>query len=115
MASASFAPDPSTAAGRPAPAGPPRGVPGPPPPGGAPPAVNEMPAAVPRPNNLDAFWMPYTDNRYFKSNPRMLARAEGMSYFTPEGREILDGTAGLWCCNAGHGRREIKEAIQRQA
>ena len=49
--------------------------------------------------------MPYSDNRYFKSNPRMLARAEGMSYFTPEGREILDGTAGLWCCNAGHGRR----------
>jgi beta-alanine--pyruvate transaminase len=45
----------------------------------------------------------------------MLARAEGMSYFTPEGREILDGTAGLWCCNAGHGRREITEAIQKQA
>ncbi|GAA0584877.1 aspartate aminotransferase family protein [Craurococcus roseus] len=75
--------------------------------------MNEM--AVPRPNNLDAFWMPYTDNRYFKANPRMLARAEGMSYFTPEGREVLDATAGLWCCNAGHGRREITEAIQRQA
>ena len=44
-----------------------------------------------------------------------LARAEGMSYWTPEGKEILDGTAGLWCCNAGHGRREITEAIQRQA
>ncbi len=75
--------------------------------------MNEM--AVPRPNNLDAFWMPYTDNRYFKAQPRMLARAEGMSYFTPEGREVLDATAGLWCCNAGHGRREITEAIQRQA
>ena len=75
--------------------------------------MNEM--AVPRPNNLDAFWMPYTDNRYFKGNPRMLARAEGMSYFTPEGREVLDATAGLWCCNAGHGRREITEAIQKQA
>ena len=75
--------------------------------------MNDM--AVPRPNNLDAFWMPYTDNRYFKGNPRMLARAEGMSYFTPEGREVLDATAGLWCCNAGHGRREITEAIQRQA
>jgi beta-alanine--pyruvate transaminase len=75
--------------------------------------MNDM--AVPRPNNLDAFWMPYTDNRYFKANPRMLARAEGMSYFTPEGREVLDATAGLWCCNAGHGRREITEAIQRQA
>jgi beta-alanine--pyruvate transaminase len=70
---------------------------------------------LPRPNNLDAFWMPYTDNRSFKGTPRMLARAEGMHYYTPEGREILDGTAGLWCCNAGHGRREIVEAIQRQA
>jgi len=68
-----------------------------------------------RPNDLDSFWMPYSDNRYFKSNPRLLARAEGMHYYTPEGREILDGTAGLWCCNAGHGRREIVEAIQRQA
>ncbi|MFZ4408140.1 MAG: aspartate aminotransferase family protein [Paracraurococcus sp.] len=75
--------------------------------------MNEL--NVPRPNNLDAYWMPYSDNRYFKANPRMIARAEGMSYFTPEGREILDGTAGLWCCNAGHGRREIKEAIQHQA
>ncbi|MBU8536898.1 aspartate aminotransferase family protein [Falsiroseomonas tokyonensis] len=75
--------------------------------------MNEM--QIPRRNNLDAFWMPYSDNKYFKSTPRMLARAEGMSYFTPEGQEILDGTAGLWCCNAGHGRREIVEAIQKQA
>jgi beta-alanine--pyruvate transaminase len=75
--------------------------------------MNEM--SLPRPNNLESFWMPYSDNRYFKQNPRMLARAEGMSYYTPEGREILDGTAGLWCCNAGHGRREIVEAIQKQA
>ncbi len=75
--------------------------------------MNEI--SIPRPNNLDAFWMPYTDNKYFKGTPRLLARAEGMHYFTPEGREILDGTAGLWCCNAGHGRREITEAIQRQA
>jgi beta-alanine--pyruvate transaminase len=70
---------------------------------------------IPRPNDLSAFWMPYTNNRYFKDTPRLLARAEGMHYFTPEGRDILDGTAGLWCCNAGHGRREITEAIQRQA
>ncbi|UFN49726.1 aspartate aminotransferase family protein [Roseomonas sp. OT10] len=75
--------------------------------------MNEI--RVPRPNDLDAFWMPFSDNRYFKSNPRLLARAEGMSYFTPDGREILDGTAGLWCSNAGHGRREIVEAIQKQA
>jgi beta-alanine--pyruvate transaminase len=75
--------------------------------------MNEI--SIPRPNNLDAFWMPYSDNKYFKGAPRLLARAEGMHYFTPEGREVLDGTAGLWCCNAGHGRREITEAIQRQA
>jgi beta-alanine--pyruvate transaminase len=70
---------------------------------------------TPRPNNLDAFWMPYTANRAYKSTPRLLARAEGMSYFTAEGQEVIDGTAGLWCVNAGHGRREITEAIQKQA
>ena len=75
--------------------------------------MNEI--SVPRPNSLDAFWMPYSDNKYFKGTPRMLARAEGMHYYTPEGREILDGTAGLWCCNAGHGRVEIVQAIQKQA
>jgi beta-alanine--pyruvate transaminase len=69
----------------------------------------------PRPNNLDAFWMPFTANRAYKSTPRMLARAEGMSYFTNDNQEVIDGTAGLWCCNAGHGRREITEAIQKQA
>jgi beta-alanine--pyruvate transaminase len=74
--------------------------------------MNEM---SPRPNNLDAFWMPYTANRAFKATPRMLARAEGMFYYTQDSREVLDGTAGLWCCNAGHGRREITEAIQKQA
>jgi beta-alanine--pyruvate transaminase len=68
-----------------------------------------------RPNNLDAYWMPFTANRAFKQAPRLLARAEGMHYYTPDDREILDGTAGLWCVNAGHGRREITEAIQRQA
>ncbi len=75
--------------------------------------MNEI--SAPRPNNLDAFWMPYTANRAFKSAPRMLARAEGMSYFTNDNHEVIDGTAGLWCCNAGHGRREIVEAIQHQA
>ena len=70
---------------------------------------------IPRPNNLDAFWMPYTANRAFKAAPRLLARAEGVYYYTDDDREVLDGTAGLWCCNAGHGRREITEAIQRQA
>src|SRR5487761_928654 len=63
---------------------------------------------------LDAFWMPFTANRQFKAKPRLLARASGMHYFTPEGRQILDGVAGLWCVNAGHGRSEITEAVARQ-
>jgi beta-alanine--pyruvate transaminase len=63
---------------------------------------------------LDAFWMPFTANRHFKANPRLLARAEGMHYWTPEGRQIIDGVAGLWCVNAGHGRREIAAAVALQ-
>ena len=67
------------------------------------------------PNDLRAFWMPFTASRQFKSNPRMLASAKGMFYTTTDGREILDGTAGLWCVNAGHTRPKIVEAIQKQA
>jgi beta-alanine--pyruvate transaminase len=63
---------------------------------------------------LEAFWMPFTANRQFKANPRLLARAEGMHYWTADGRQILDGAAGLWCVNAGHGRKEIAEAVSRQ-
>ncbi|MFM8548977.1 MAG: aspartate aminotransferase family protein [Betaproteobacteria bacterium] len=59
--------------------------------------------------------MPFTANRQFKANPRMLARASGMLYWTDDGREILDGTAGLWCVNAGHGRAEIARAVGEQA
>jgi len=66
-------------------------------------------------NSLDAFWMPFTPNRRFKANPRLLLGARDMHYFTPDGREVLDGTAGLWCVNAGHNRPRIVEAIQRQA
>jgi beta-alanine--pyruvate transaminase len=66
------------------------------------------------PNNLDAFWMPFTANRQFKAKPRLLASAEGMHYTTHDGRRILDGTAGLWCVNAGHARKPIVEAVQRQ-
>ena len=62
-----------------------------------------------------AFWMPYTANRQFKKAPRLLARAEGMYYWTPDGRQILDGCAGLWCVNAGHCRPRIVKAIQEQA
>ena len=65
--------------------------------------------------HLDAYWMPFTANRQFKSAPRMLARAKGMHYWTPEGREILDGVAGLWCVNAGHARPRIIKAIAAQA
>lgn len=64
---------------------------------------------------LEHFWMPFTANRQFKAAPQLLARAEGMFYWTPEGREVLDGTAGMWCVNAGHSRKPIVEAVQRQA
>lgn len=63
--------------------------------------------------DLSAWWMPFTANRQFKAAPRLLARAEGMHYFTPEGAEVLDGAAGLWCVNAGHGRPEIADAVHR--
>ncbi|WP_448188327.1 aminotransferase class III-fold pyridoxal phosphate-dependent enzyme [Azospirillum sp. sgz301742] len=67
-----------------------------------------------RPNDLAAYWMPFTANRQFKSAPRLLVSAEGMHYTSHDGRRILDGTAGLWCCNAGHARPKIVEAVQRQ-
>ncbi|HEX6704914.1 MAG TPA: aspartate aminotransferase family protein [Albitalea sp.] len=66
-------------------------------------------------NDLDAYWMPFTANRQFKKAPRMLAKAAGMHFWTPEGRQVLDGVAGLWCVNAGHGRPKITQAIQAQA
>ncbi|KSB91148.1 omega amino acid--pyruvate aminotransferase [Caulobacter vibrioides] len=66
-------------------------------------------------NDLDAYWMPFTPNRRFKANPRLLGSAHGMHYQTPEGRRILDATSGLWCVNAGHGREAITEAIRKQA
>ena len=67
------------------------------------------------PNDLSAFWMPFTDNRGFKARPRLLASAKDMHYFTADGRALLDGTAGLWCVNAGHTRAPIVEAIRREA
>ncbi|HVC10131.1 MAG TPA: aspartate aminotransferase family protein [Burkholderiales bacterium] len=72
-------------------------------------------AALPATLEQSAFWMPFTANRQFRKAPRLLARAEGMYYWTPEGRKVLDGTAGLWCVNAGHCRPKIVEAISRQA
>src|SRR5215207_4618669 len=76
--------------------------------------MNVVPMRRPIPNDLAAFWMPFTANRQFKKAPRLLAGAQDMHYYTDDGRPILDGTAGLWCVNAGHGRPKIVEAVQRQ-
>ncbi len=66
-------------------------------------------------NDLSSYWMPFTSNRAFKADPRMLVAADGVHYTTQDGRRILDGAAGLWCVNAGHARREIADAIAAQA
>jgi beta-alanine--pyruvate transaminase len=76
--------------------------------------MNAQPTPVLLPVDLDAFWMPFTANRHFKANPRLLARAKGMYYWTQDGREVLDGVAGLWCVNAGHSRPEIADAVAQQ-
>ena len=62
---------------------------------------------------LEAHWMPFTANRHFKASPRLLSHAKGVHYWTTDGRQILDGVAGLWCVNAGHGRKEITQAVAR--
>jgi beta-alanine--pyruvate transaminase len=67
-----------------------------------------------KPNDLQAFWMPFSANRQFKKAPRMFVAAEGMHFTTDDGRRVLDGTSGLWCVNAGHRRPKIVEAIQKQ-
>jgi len=74
--------------------------------------LTHSPPATPE---MAAYWMPFTANRQFKQAPRLLARAEGMHFWTPDGRQVLDAVAGLWCVNAGHGRTKIVEAIRRQA
>lgn len=67
-----------------------------------------------QPLDLNPFWMPFTANRQFKAEPRLLESAEGMHYRSTDGRKILDGSAGLWCVNAGHSRPEITEAVSKQ-
>src|SRR5499427_4138864 len=67
------------------------------------------------PNDLEAYWMPFTPNRAFKKAPRLIARAKDMHYYAADGHTVLDATAGLWCCNAGHNRDSIVAAIKRQA
>ena len=75
-----------------------------------------VPTVAPRiTNDLAPYWMPFTANRQFKAHPRLLVAAKGLHYTTADNRRILDGTAGLWCCNAGHGHPKIVAAIQRQA
>lgn len=64
--------------------------------------------------SLDAYWMPFTDNRSFKAHPRLIAKAHGMHYETDDGRRLLDASAGLWCVNLGHGRQEIAAAVGEQ-
>ena len=75
----------------------------------------QAPRAAAVPNDLEAYWLPFTSNRAFKASPRLIARAKDMHYYTPDGRAVLDGTAGLWCTNAGHNREPIVAAIRAQA
>ncbi len=78
-------------------------------------ATTSAPLGGTLPATLEAFWMPFTASRQFKSAPRLLARAKDMHYWTPEGRQVLDAVAGLWCVNAGHARPKIVAAIAAQA
>src|SRR5947209_5636211 len=81
----------------------------------APKATQQSSVGTAVPNDLTAFFMPFTANRAFKARPRLIARAKDMHYYTPEGRPVLDAAAGLWCTNAGHNRDPIVQAIQAQA
>ncbi|HKD25719.1 MAG TPA: aspartate aminotransferase family protein [Xanthobacteraceae bacterium] len=73
------------------------------------------PSTATRPNDLEAYWMPFTANRAFKKAPRLITRAKDMYYYAADGHAVLDAAAGLWCCNAGHNRDPIVAAIKRQA
>ncbi len=74
-----------------------------------------MSADMSAPNDLESNWLPFTPNRQFKREPRLISRAKGAYYYKPDGTEVLDATAGLWCCNVGHCRDEVVQAIQQQA
>lgn len=77
--------------------------------------LGQRDAAAQHQQGMDAYWMPFTASRQFRKAPRLLAKAAGMHFWTPEGREVLDGIAGLWCVNAGHARPRIVQAIAEQA
>jgi len=72
-------------------------------------------ATVTAPNDLESYWLPFTPNRSFKRSPRLVVRAKDMHYYSADNRALLDGTAGLWCTNAGHNRDPIVAAIKRAA
>ncbi len=76
--------------------------------------MSQKSTALPNELDLAAYWMPYTANRQFKANPRLLVAAQGMHYMAADGRAILDAAAGLWCVNVGHARPEIAQAVDRQ-
>ena len=71
-------------------------------------------SAAARQISLDEYWMPFTPNRDFKRDPKMVVRAEGMYYWNDRGEKIIDASSGLFCCAAGHGRKEIADAVGRQ-
>ncbi len=76
--------------------------------------MSQTKTALPNELDLSAYWMPFTANRQFKAHPRIFVAGEGMHYTSADGSKILDGVAGLWCVNAGHGRKEIAQAVERQ-
>ena len=76
--------------------------------------ANHSSIFMPVPDQLEAYWMPFTMNRHFKKNPQLFTKASGMYYTTSDGRRVLDGIAGLWCVNAGHCRPEIVAAVKAQ-
>ncbi len=78
-------------------------------------AQQRTPVTANVPNDLEPFWMPFTANRAFKARPRLIAGAKDMHYIAADGRKLMDGSAGLWCTNAGHNRDPIVKAIQAQA
>ena len=73
-----------------------------------------MPDSTIVPNDLSSFWMPFTANRQFKNNPRLIDSADGVYYSDTNGRKIFDGLSGLWTCGAGHNRKEINAAVSKQ-
>jgi beta-alanine--pyruvate transaminase len=78
------------------------------------PKLHANPAAAPAAPSLAEFWMPFTPNRSFKADPKLFVRAEGMYYWTDHGDRVIDASSGMFCVNAGHGRREIADAVYRQ-